>query len=60
MAERFDIDELMEEVDRYLAAVELFRALGCEPGWRAELDSERHPAAAGRAERPLRTDIRLH
>lgn len=59
MARRFDIESLMEEVDR-LAAVELFRALGCEPGWRAELDSERQHAEAGRVERLLHSDIRLH
>jgi len=28
--------ELLEEVRRYLAAIELFRAEGCEPRWRAE------------------------
>ncbi len=60
MAEHFDIERLMEEVDRYLAAVALFRALGCEPGWRAELDAESRPTVAGRAVRPLRADNRLH
>ena len=29
----------MEEVGRYLAAVDLFRELACEPKWRAELPS---------------------
>jgi hypothetical protein len=28
--------ELIDEVTRYLAAVELFRSLGCEPSWRPE------------------------
>jgi hypothetical protein len=28
--------ELIDEVTRYLAAVELFRSLGCEPVWRPE------------------------
>jgi hypothetical protein len=50
----------MKEVDRYVQAGALFRALACEPGWKAELDSERHPAEAGRLDRPLRADIRLH
>jgi len=35
----------MEQVVRYLAAVDLFRALDCEPRWRAELT----PEAAGGA-----------
>lgn len=29
-------DALAEEIARYLAAVEVFRALGCEPSWLAE------------------------
>lgn len=28
--------ELLDEVARYLATVELFRSLGCEPQWRPE------------------------
>jgi len=28
--------ELMEEIARYLAAVDLFRSVGCEPSWRPE------------------------
>jgi len=35
--------ELIDEVTRYLAAVELFRSLGCEPVWRPE--STRAPVA---------------
>ena len=31
-----EIDELMREIGRYLASVELFRGEGCEPGWRTE------------------------
>jgi hypothetical protein len=41
--------ELMDEVTRYLATVELFRSLGCEPRWRPETapraaatESQRH------------------
>jgi len=30
--------ELLDEIERYLAAVEVFRALGCEPAWRPESD----------------------
>jgi hypothetical protein len=29
--------ELMEEIGRYLAAVDLFRYLGAEPSWRPEV-----------------------
>jgi hypothetical protein len=28
--------ELLDEIERYLAAVDLFRALGCEPTWRGQ------------------------
>jgi hypothetical protein len=31
---RSDVAELLREVERYLAAVEVFRAEGCEPRWR--------------------------
>ena len=27
-----DVDELMREIERYLAAVEVFRAAGCDVG----------------------------
>lgn len=27
-----DIDELMREIERYLAAIEVFRAAGCDVG----------------------------
>jgi hypothetical protein len=33
---RFDLDELMTELCRYLAAVEAFRAEGHEPVWLRE------------------------
>ncbi len=39
MLEPSNTDKLMEEVDRYLAAVDLFRELACEPTWRPELPS---------------------
>ncbi|HEU5206611.1 MAG TPA: hypothetical protein VFT94_03275 [Gaiellaceae bacterium] len=28
--------DLIEEITRYLDAVELFRSVGCEPSWRPE------------------------
>jgi hypothetical protein len=52
--------KLLEEIGRYLAAVDLFRAAGCEPTWRPE-----RPAGVSRAlaaSVPLRTpsDVELH
>jgi hypothetical protein len=44
---RFDLDELMTELRRYLAAVDAFRAEGHEPVW---LREERRPAALARGE----------
>ena len=34
-----DHGALIPEIERYLIAVEAFRAEGCEPRWRAEHDS---------------------
>jgi hypothetical protein len=36
MLAQLDTRKLVEEIDRYLAAVELFRAEDCEPSWRPE------------------------
>ena len=33
MTYRIDIEALLEEIRRYLAAVDAFRAAGCEPTW---------------------------
>jgi hypothetical protein len=30
------VDELIEEVEAYLGAVDVFRAEGCEPRWRGD------------------------
>ena len=44
---RTDVEGLIAEVERYLAAIDTFRAAGCEPHWRFEYtpselkDSER-------------------
>jgi hypothetical protein len=32
----FNIEALVEEIRRYLAAVDAFRAAGCEPTWRTD------------------------
>jgi len=37
------VDKLIEEVESYLVAVDVFRAEGCEPRWRGEAVQ---PAAA--------------
>lgn len=34
-----DIDALMREIARYLAAIDAFRAAACEPTWQPELVS---------------------
>ena len=36
MTETFDIDALIDEIRRYLAAVDAFRLAGCTPLWRRE------------------------
>ena len=36
MAFFFDSESLIAEIGRYLAAVDLFRAEGCEPCWAAD------------------------
>jgi hypothetical protein len=44
--------ELIEEITRYLATVEVFRSVGCEPTWRPEptgldtTDEPRHATTA--------------
>ena len=51
---------LTEEVARYLAAVDLFRAEGCEPAWRPEVDRGTVLPTSPPAPTLLPTDIRLH
>jgi hypothetical protein len=46
-----DIEALAEEVDRYLAAVDLFRAEDCEPTWRVESQPESMRPLAGAVSR---------
>ena len=47
-----DAEQLIDEVVRYLAAVDAFRAANCEPTWRPEYG---HFTSAGEPERLLRT-----
>jgi hypothetical protein len=36
MTYQIDIAALIEEIERYLAAVDAFRAAGCKPTWRTD------------------------
>jgi hypothetical protein len=47
MNELFPIDELVREIARYLAAVDVFRAESCEPTWQPEVTNA-HSALAER------------
>jgi hypothetical protein len=40
-----DMNELMRQIDRYLAAVEVFRAVGCDVGGIRGRTAEREPTA---------------
>jgi hypothetical protein len=41
-------DQLMKEIERYLAAVALFRELGCQPTWIRESQGAPIPIAPHR------------
>ena len=43
MTYEIDITTLVEEIERYLATVDAFRAAGCEPTWRGD-----SPAGGGK------------
>lgn len=60
MFERAEAPKLMEEVDRYLAAVDLFRAAGCEPTWRPERAPELSLPIAPSTSVRAPSDIELH
>lgn len=38
LADTLELNQLPDEAARYLSAVDLFRAEGCPPTWRAESD----------------------
>jgi hypothetical protein len=44
--------DLVSEAERYLEAVELFRAEGCEPVWRLEPGARARRRAASRSKAP--------
>jgi hypothetical protein len=60
MFDQGDIRKLMEEIDRYLAAVELFRSHGCEPTWRPEVAADSTRSATLAISRRQPSDIHLH
>ena len=47
-------NELIDEITRYLAAVDLFRSLGSEPRWRPEASRPTEPPAWSRSGRLAR------
>jgi len=47
--------DLIDEIERYLAAVDVFRALGCEPTWIPEPEAEAMLIAEDVAARCART-----
>jgi len=51
---------LIDEITRYLAAVDVFRAEGREPTWRPELFSEVMRSAVAASPRLLPSDVGLH
>lgn len=60
MFEQTDARKLIEEIDRYLAAVDLFRAENCEPSWRPELQLEIAQATKPAALGLQPSDVQLH
>jgi hypothetical protein len=59
MLEPSNADKLTEEVGRYLAAVDLFRAENCEPTWRPEPGQEA-ARTNGTSVATLALDVELH
>ena len=60
MFHQSDTQKLLEEIDRYLAAVDLFRAENCEPTWRPELHQDAPARSVAARSQRLPSDIRLH
>ena len=60
MFEQNTTPKLIEEIDRYLAAIDLFRAEDCEPAWQPELEHRTPSASSTPAPDRLPSDIRLH
>ena len=60
MNELTDTEALIDEVARYLAVVDAFRALDCEPNWRPELYRDAEPRSISIAPGRAPSDIKLH
>jgi hypothetical protein len=60
MLQQADIEQLLDEIDRYLRAVDLFRAADCEPSWRPERPAEVPPPLAPSDSGRTRSDVELH
>jgi len=62
MPEHVDTEKLVEEIDRYLATVDFYRTLGCQPSWRREAPHGLDPDAwrSQRSRTRIRTDIGQH
>jgi hypothetical protein len=59
MFEKPDTSKLIEEIGRYLVAVDLFRTEKCEPTWRSELAHEAARPNATLIAAPA-VDVELH
>ena len=57
MFQQADTQKLIEEIDRYLAAVDLFRSESCEPTWRPEIHAEVAVSTPQLTPRRLSSDI---
>ena len=55
-----DTQKLIEEIDRYLAAVDFFRSESCEPTWRTEIHAEVAVSTPPLTPLRLPSDIHLH
>jgi hypothetical protein len=58
--EEIESRALIEEIERYLAALAVFRAQDCEPTWRAERRPDDAPPTVAVSRRRLRSDVELH
>ena len=55
-----DTQQLIEEIDRYLVAVDLFRSESCEPTWRPEIHADVAVSTPPFTPQRLPSDIHLH
>lgn len=60
MLQQGDTQKLIEEIGRYLAAIDLFRSESCEPTWRPEIHAEVAVSTPPFTPRRLPSDIHPH